>query len=78
MTAPPIERESSQRLDDAVVLIHDLTAGGALAAYQAELLLEAWPHLDNAWATSPYFGTVREHSRAYISRLSSCAVGGAQ
>jgi hypothetical protein len=69
MTAPPIERAPSQCLDDAIALVNDLTAGGALTTEQASWLLEAWPHLDDAWATSPYFGTVREHSRGYIDRL---------
>jgi hypothetical protein len=72
MTALPRERSAgaatrSRRGDSA--LIHDLAASGALTACQAVRLLEAWPHLEDDWATSPYFRTIREHTRAYIDRL---------
>ena len=73
MKAPPTKQESAHCLDDAAALIRDLAAGGALTANQAELL-EAEPRLDT-WATSPYFGTVREHSRAYIDLLASRSAG---
>lgn len=75
MTAPPTKQEPAHRLDDAVALINDLTAGGALTANQAERLVETWPHLDDVWAACPYFGTVGEHSRAYIGLLASRSAG---
>ncbi len=49
--------------------VADLERDGALSAHQATRLLKAWPHLGDDWAASPYFGTVREHTRAYIDRL---------
>jgi hypothetical protein len=52
----------------APTLIDDLERGGALTSYQARLLRESRPDLGDDWATSPYFGTVREHSRAYIDQ----------
>jgi hypothetical protein len=49
--------------------IRDLERGGALSSYQAERLLKLWPDLDDDWAVDPCFGTVREHSRAYLDQL---------
>jgi hypothetical protein len=56
------------RRDPRNALIADLHSGGALTRHQADLLLDAWPHLDEDWAASPYFRTLCEHSRAYINQ----------
>jgi hypothetical protein len=56
-------------------LLVDLERAGVLTAHQVTLLMEQWPQLDEDWAASPYFGTVREHTRAYIERLANRAAG---
>jgi hypothetical protein len=66
---PAAEVELVDRGSQRVALIHDLEHGGALTTYQGSLLLDAWPDLDSDWAANPYFGTVREHARAYIDQL---------
>lgn len=60
-TSSPVSRPAPR-------LLSDLHAGGALTAYQVERLLAKWPDLGE-WHADPYFGTVREHSRAYIDQL---------
>jgi hypothetical protein len=64
--------------NDVVSTVHAFRDGGALTRSQAVLLLEAWPHLDDAWAASPYFGTVREHTRAYVNQLRRARAGTAK
>lgn len=54
---------------DPPPLYADPLDGLALTAHQAALLCSMWPHLDANWSSSPYFGTVREHTRAHIERL---------
>ena len=77
LTRDPMEPGTSGRIWPAApTLIDDLERGGALTSYQVRLLRESWPDLDDDWAADPYFGTVREHTRAYIDRLASLAVGG--
>jgi hypothetical protein len=46
-----------------------------LTPYQRALLDASWPYLDEDWAASPYFGTVREHARAYVERLARVEAG---
>jgi hypothetical protein len=52
--------------DVGIALIDSLEAEGVLTPCQARLLREAWPNFDEDLAASPYLGTVREHTRAYL------------
>jgi hypothetical protein len=70
------EKPQTRVAHDIPAFFADLERGGALSSFQVQRLLAAWPLTDD-WATDPYFGTVREHTRAYIDRLASLAVGGA-
>lgn len=69
MTQGATERREAVRngrTSDVIALIDSLEAGGVLTACQARLLREAWPNFDEDLAASPYLGTVREHTRAYL------------
>jgi hypothetical protein len=70
------EKPQIQVAHDVPAFLADLERGGALSSFQARRLLAAWPPLADDWAANPYFGTVREHTRAYIDQLASVAVGG--
>lgn len=50
-------------------LFRDLERGDALTSHQGERLRGLWPKLGD-WTADPYFGTVAEHTRAYIERES--------
>jgi len=72
------EKPQTPVVHDAPAFLADLERGGALSSFQAQRLLAAWPTLADDWAANPYFGTVREHTRAYVDRLARLAVGGAR
>ena len=74
-TSPEEARAGSTPTAGELALIGDLERASALTTHQAALLRETWPHLDNDWASSPYFGTVREHTRAYIERQAKHSAG---
>jgi hypothetical protein len=57
----------------SLAMIQALELAGALTTFQAARLFRAWPHLEDDWAASPYFGTVREHTRAYIEQAANRA-----
>jgi hypothetical protein len=65
------------RVHDVPAFLADLERGGALSSFQVQRLLAAWPTLADDWAADPYFGTVREHTRAYIDRVVDPVAGGA-
>lgn len=70
------EKPQTQVVHDVPSFLADLERGRALAAHQVGLLMEMWPHLEDDWSANPYFGTVREHTRAYIDRLAGRSGGG--
>lgn len=53
-------------------LLQGLEAGGVLTGSQVAQLSSRWPGLGD-WAADPYFGTVREHTRAYLERAADDA-----
>ena len=57
-------------------MVRDLERGGALTNHQGERLRGLWPDLGD-WTADPYFGTVAEHTRAYIERESQRVLCGA-
>ena len=57
---------------EAELLLQDLEAGEVLTGNQVARLSSQWPDLGN-WATDPYFGTVREHTRACLERAAGDA-----
>jgi len=51
-------------------LLLGLWLDGALTTQQVDRLLNLWPDV-RYWAADPYFGTVREHTRAYIQQAAN-------
>jgi hypothetical protein len=58
------EKPQTQVVYDVPAFLADLERDGVLSSFQAQRLLAAWPTLTDDWAANPYFGTVREHTRA--------------